>query len=121
MDKSLSMNFKIKAILLVVSPFLVFYVSLFLGRYPISPIGVLEILGTDIGIPVQQNSFSHVELLIVNLVRLPRVILALVIGAGMAISGASFQGMFQNPLVSEDILGVSSAASFGGVLVIFFA
>ena len=73
---------------------------------------------TDIGIPGLQNSFPHVELLIVNLIRIPRVILALTIGAGMAISGASFQGMFQNPLVSTDILGISSAASFGGVLVI---
>ena len=46
-------------------------------------------------------------------IRLPRVILALSIGAGLSVSGAAFQGMFGNPLVSPHILGVSFGAGFG--------
>ena len=49
-------------------------------------------------------------------IRLPRVILALSIGAGLSVSGAAFQGMFGNPLVSPHILGVSSGAGFGAAL-----
>lgn len=49
-------------------------------------------------------------------VRLPRAIMAAMVGAGLSMSGASFQGMFQNPLVSPFILGVSAGASFGAAL-----
>ncbi|GAJ97961.1 transport system permease protein [Geomicrobium sp. JCM 19055] len=48
--------------------------------------------------------------------RLPRVILAILIGGGLSIAGAAFQGMFANPLVSPDILGVSAGAGFGAAL-----
>lgn len=49
-------------------------------------------------------------------VRFPRELLVILVGAGLAISGATFQGSFRNPLVSEQILGVSAAASFGAAL-----
>lgn len=49
-------------------------------------------------------------------IRLPRAIVAMFVGAGLSISGASYQGMFRNPLVSPDILGVSAAAGFGAAL-----
>jgi iron complex transport system permease protein len=54
-------------------------------------------------------------------VRLPRVAAALLVGAALAMAGATYQGMFRNPLVSPDILGVSSGAGFGAVLAIFLA
>jgi iron complex transport system permease protein len=54
-------------------------------------------------------------------VRLPRVMVAVVVGAALSVSGAVFQGLFRNPLVSPSILGVSSGASFGAMLAIFFA
>lgn len=50
---------------------------------------------------------------VVMTVRLPRILLALLVGAGLFISGAAFQGMFANPLVSADILGVAAGAGFG--------
>jgi iron complex transport system permease protein len=56
-------------------------------------------------------------------IRLPRTLLSMLIGAGMAISGATYQGLFRNPLVSPDILGVSSGAGFGtalGILLVGF-
>lgn len=49
-------------------------------------------------------------------IRLPRVLLAILIGASLAVSGAAFQAMFVNPLVSPGILGVLAGASFGAAL-----
>jgi iron complex transport system permease protein len=48
--------------------------------------------------------------------RLPRIALAVLVGAGLSIGGAAFQGMFRNPLVSPEILGVSAAAGFGAAV-----
>lgn len=49
-------------------------------------------------------------------VRLPRCLLTIFVGAGLAVSGAVYQGLFRNPLVSPDILGVSAGATFGAAL-----
>jgi len=49
-------------------------------------------------------------------IRLPRLLLALAIGASLAVSGASLQALFKNPLVNEYILGISSGAAFGAAL-----
>ena len=57
------------------------------------------------------------EIVIFN-VRLPRVLVVLMVGAGISMAGAAYQGMFRNPLVSPDILGVSAGASFGAALAI---
>jgi iron complex transport system permease protein len=51
-------------------------------------------------------------------VRLPRILAGIFVGAALSISGASFQGVFQNPLVSPHILGVASGAGFGAALAI---
>jgi iron complex transport system permease protein len=53
--------------------------------------------------------------------RLPRVLAAMVIGAALASAGAAYQGMFRNPLVSPDILGVAAGAGLGAVLAIFLS
>ena len=55
------------------------------------------------------------ETVVMN-IRLPRIILAMLIGGGLSIAGAAFQGMFANPLVSPDILGVSAGSGFGAAL-----
>ncbi|HRO13301.1 MAG TPA: iron chelate uptake ABC transporter family permease subunit, partial [Amaricoccus sp.] len=54
-------------------------------------------------------------------VRLPRVGAGLLVGAALAASGAVYQGLFRNPLVSPDILGVSAGASLGAVAGIFLS
>ena len=51
-------------------------------------------------------------------IRLPRILAAMLVGASLSLAGASFQGLFRNPLVSPDILGVSSGAGFGAALAI---
>jgi iron complex transport system permease protein len=59
---------------------------------------------------------SDPSLLILYKVRLPRILLATFVGAGLAISGLVFQQVFKNPIASPDILGVTSGASFGAAL-----
>ena len=58
---------------------------------------------------------------VILLVRGPRVIAAVLVGAALAVAGAAFQGLFRNPLVSPDILGASSGAALGAVLGIYFS
>ena len=82
--------------------------SLFMGRYGLAPDTVVRaVLGL-----AERSLESNIVLSI----RLPRIILTLLVGAGLSISGAAFQGVFQNPLVSPDVLSVSSGAAFGAVL-----
>jgi iron complex transport system permease protein len=53
-------------------------------------------------------------------IRLPRLLLAIIAGAGLAAAGATMQGILRNPLVSSYVLGISSAAGFGAALAIVF-
>lgn len=89
-----------------------FFVSLFGGRYVISPYEVSGILLDGLlGEAGDGMAYSVVW----NL-RLPRTLLNCFVGAGLAVAGAAFQGIFRNPLVSPDVLGVSSGAAFGAAL-----
>lgn len=53
-------------------------------------------------------------------IRLPRTLLALVVGAGLGMSGAAMQGLLRNPLAEPGVLGVSSGAALGAVIVLYF-
>lgn len=89
-----------------------FFVSLFGGRYVISPYEVSGILLDGLlGEAGDGMAYSVVW----NL-RLPRTLLNCFVGAGLAVAGGAFQGIFRNPLVSPDVLGVSSGAAFGAAL-----
>jgi iron complex transport system permease protein len=86
------------------------------GRFPIAPSTVTTIvLGKLLG---WEASWSLLEERIVTLARGPRIMLVTFAGAGLAIAGATMQGIFRNPLASPQILGVSSGAAFGGALAI---
>ncbi|EPL6453610.1 FecCD family ABC transporter permease [Providencia rettgeri] len=92
--------------------------ALSFGRYPVSFSSVFHILydatvGNDVGL-----SYSRTEQNVVLNVRLPRVLIAGIAGAGLAVSGAALQGIFRNPLVGPQIIGVSSGAALGGALAI---
>ncbi|MCM3694100.1 FecCD family ABC transporter permease [Neobacillus niacini] len=65
------------------------------------------------------NIAKNEEMIIWN-IRLPRVLLAFCIGASLALAGAAFQGLLRNPLADPYTIGVSSGASLGAVLVLFF-
>lgn len=101
--------------LLLAAPLAAMCIGLAWGRYPVEIIDILRILGGKIGLPVDEVSSSVMETVVIN-VRLPRVLAAMVIGGGLSVSGAAFQGLFRNPLVSPYILGVASGAGFGAAV-----
>jgi len=103
-------------VLLLVAPFLALILSLFVGRYEITPGEVVKVLFSPF-VPVQPGTLA-IEKSVILAGRLPRVILAMLVGAGLGVSGAAFQGLFRNPLVSPDILGVTSGSAFGAILAI---
>lgn len=88
--------------------------SLMLGRYPIDPLQAMAMLVNQV-IPLDQTWTSQQATLFFN-VRLPRILLGVMVGCCLAVAGASYQGTFQNPLVSPDILGASQGAAFGAAL-----
>ncbi|MDR3203873.1 MAG: iron ABC transporter permease [Deltaproteobacteria bacterium] len=88
--------------------------SLLIGRYEISPREVFQILWSSF---YKFEAFDDDnQWIVVQVLRLPRILLAVLSGAGLAVAGAALQGIFRNPLVGPEILGVSAGASFGGVL-----
>ncbi|MCG8402051.1 MAG: iron ABC transporter permease, partial [Firmicutes bacterium] len=110
----MNINPRVLAIVLAMLCPAVFLLSLGLGRYEISPAEVGMILVArfiEVDLPQSPNQ----EAVIFNL-RLPRVALAMVVGGGLALAGACLQGIFRNPLVSPQILGVASGSGFGGAL-----
>lgn len=109
-------KFKIKFTTLVVIFIVVFFGSFMLGRYPVSPPELMKIILSWI-IDIPQSWPDAAENVIFQ-IRLPRVLAAAIIGAALSIAGVSYQGMFQNPMVSPDILGASSGAGFGAALAI---
>ncbi|CAM4007534.1 putative ABC transporter permease protein [Corynebacterium diphtheriae subsp. lausannense] len=99
------------------------FIAIGLGQLNISPVRVAQILWNDLlnMLHLRENSavaWSEGERSAVSLVRAPRIILAIIVGGALAISGATLQALFRNPLVSPDVIGVSSASAFGGVLMI---
>lgn len=84
--------------------------SLMLGRYPITPIEAAGML-VNLAIPLDPFWTAQQETLFFQ-VRLPRIVLAVMVGCSLATAGAAYQGTFQNPLVSPDILGASQGAAF---------
>ncbi|MCC3298929.1 FecCD family ABC transporter permease [Arthrobacter caoxuetaonis] len=110
----------ISAVLLVV----VGVVSMAVGRYWVPPNEILRILAGEAtglfpgGEGLLRRTWTDQEATVIMDVRLPRVLLAFLVGGALALGGACLQALFRNPLVSPDIIGVTSGASFGGVLVL---
>lgn len=92
-------------------PLIVALAALCIGRYFLSPVQVLQALASG-PMAADHNSAA----MVVYNVRLPRIILAFVIGAGLSVAGCCFQSIFSNPLASPDTLGVSSGAAFGAAV-----
>jgi len=96
---------------IVITLLLIFFVSFALGKYPISPSDLVATIWNHFFNPSAITQ-PQLETVIFN-IRLPRVLCVLLVGAALAVAGASYQGMFKNPLVSPDILGASAGASLG--------
>jgi len=70
---------------------------------------------------IEANGVSDIHRLIVRQIRLPRILLGLLVGSALAVSGTAMQGLFHNPLASPYVLGIASGASTGAALAILFA
>ena len=108
---------KTALVILVIVLAVVFNGSLFTGNYEISFNEYLMFLKKIIGVDstISEEKYKMLKSVIFE-IRLPRTVAAMIIGASLAVSGAAFQAMFVNPLVSPGILGVLSGASFGAAL-----
>lgn len=91
-------------------------IALGLGRYAIEPLDVVRILLARLGII--DADVPDTARRVVELVRAPRILSAALAGAILGMTGAALQGIFRNPLVGPQIIGVTSGASFGGALAI---
>jgi iron complex transport system permease protein len=89
------------------------------GQFPVSPHDLFAVLWAKIS-----GGASHVSPAVdavVWRIRLPRICAAVLVGAALAGAGSTYQGLFRNPLVSPDILGVAAGAGLGAVLGIFLS
>lgn len=87
------------------------------GAMHMSPLQVIAILLKRIGVEVPV-AYTENMMAVLWMIRLPRVVLAVLIGAGLGISGAALQGLFRNPLADPALIGVSAGASVTAVLII---
>ena len=99
------------SILLLIS----FFISLSLGRYSNNPVDVWNVLRSKLFFYYDTDSVMES---IIFYVRMPRIVASILVGAMLSLSGAVYQGVFKNPLISPDLLGVSSGASVGAALAI---
>lgn len=90
-------------------PFFLSILCLSIGRFHISPLDVFSYLFLGVRTDGQITS-------VLFSLRLPRIILALSLGAGLSVSGLSFQALFSNPLATPDTLAVASGSALGAIL-----
>lgn len=103
----------------------VFLLSFTIGRYGVPFSDVVRILvhklwslsGLQRVAPMTVTWTAEMEAVVLN-IRLPRIVMAVLVGCALSAAGATFQGIFQNPMASPDILGASSGAAFGAALAI---
>ena len=110
-----------------------FFISFCVGRYAVSLSGVFTAIGNGLRHTVWYigkicgNTATEPEWLVTSedtviwLVRMPRILAAMLVGSALSFSGATYQSLFRNPMVSPDILGASSGASVGACLMMLFS
>lgn len=117
MSSSISKRRSVRlAAVLIALPVVFLVGSLALGAYAISPLEVFEIIVSRF--TGNTEGIDQMAAGIVWQTRLPRALAAALVGAGLAATGALFQGLFRNPLAAPDTLGVSNGAGFGAGLAI---
>lgn len=94
-----------------------FLLSFCIGRYAVPIVQVVKILLSPLITDIKPTWTTNMETVVLN-VRLPRILLACLVGCCLSAAGAAYQGVFQNPMVSPDILGATSGAAFGAALAI---
>lgn len=92
-----------------------------IGKYSLNPWECLRIIWHSLPLTGQAADIPEMDRNILLGVRLPRVLAAVLVGASLALAGAVYQSIFKNPLVSPDLLGVSSGACVGAAIAILFS
>jgi len=87
------------------------------GSVAVAPADTLGILLRAIGLPLERTWAPAAETIVLEL-RLPRVLTAVVVGAGLAVAGTTFQGLLRNPLADPYVLGTASGAALGAALAV---
>jgi iron complex transport system permease protein len=95
------------------------FAAALIGPFAVSPGQVAQAIGRRLA-GITDPASQQIDTVLFA-VRLPRIAAALLVGAALSAAGAVYQGLFRNPLVSPDILGVSTGAGLGAVLGIFLS
>lgn len=101
---------------IALAPFVTALVCIGIGRYSIGIIETVEALFS----PLSGREIPPITESVIFSIRLPRILLALFVGSGLSVAGASFQALFSNPLATPDTLGVATGASFGAAAALLF-
>ena len=109
-------NYRGRLIALIIAFIIIFFGSFMVGQYPIMPDELIRIICSRF-MDITQTWPDAAENVVFQ-IRLPRVIAAGLIGASLAVAGVSYQGMFQNPMVSPGVLGASNGAGCGAAIAI---
>jgi iron complex transport system permease protein len=94
-------------------------IGIAIGSTHIPPGTVVRVLASKL-LPFAHISVDETDTILIWIVRTPRVLVAALVGAALAIAGAQMQGLFQNPMASPDVIATSSGAALGAVLTIAF-
>lgn len=111
---------KRKAWLVIAALIISILVALCIGRYTIGPLEVTGILLTSLGLESYAVPVTAEMQMVFWNIRLPRVIMSLVVGSGIAMAGVAIQSVFRNPLAAPEFVGVMHGAGFGAALAILF-
>ena len=93
-----------------------FVYCLCIGKYQVTPRETLHILSSKL--TGREHDWAPLTESVILGLRLPRILASMIVGAALSLSGAAYQGIFRNPLVSPDFLGVSSGACIGAAIAI---
>lgn len=93
------------------------FVSLLLGPAEVSPAQAGRVLAAHLGVGDLTPEYGMADAVVWH-IRLPRILSAMLVGAGLSVAGAMLQGLFRNPLADPGLIGVSSGAALGAVTAI---
>lgn len=105
--------------ILVILLAVIVLVSMYVGTIKVPVLGALQSILTNVGMPVSiAPPLTEEQEAVLWFIRMPRVLVGLMVGAALALSGAVMQGVFSNALADPGIMGVSAGASLGAVIAI---
>lgn len=117
-DKTFGSKVSLKVkLLILLAVVAAFFFSFMMGKYAMTPVEVCQTFWAHFFDPA--NVDPKMDRVLFR-IRLPRVGVVMLVGAALAVAGASYQGMFKNPLTSPDLLGASAGASLGACLALLW-